>query len=80
VAEQPEHAPATLPERIAFHATMAATLEADLDAERAALHEALIDTLSDRADDGTPKWSHDQILAALIRADHRSVRPDRSAE
>jgi hypothetical protein len=47
---------------------MAAALEADLDAERAALHEALIDTLSDRNDDGTPKWSHDQILAALVRA------------
>jgi hypothetical protein len=72
VAGQPEntgHTPATLPERIAFHATMAASLEADLDAERAALREALTDTLSDRNDDGSPKWSHDQILAALVRAD-----------
>jgi hypothetical protein len=68
--EHCEHTPATLPERIAFHTTMAAALEADLDAERAALHEALIDTLRDRDDDGTPKWSHDQILAALVRDDH----------
>jgi hypothetical protein len=53
--------PGTAPARLAYHAEMVASFDSDLTAERAALHEAL----SERADDGTPRWSHQQMLAAL---------------
>jgi hypothetical protein len=59
------NAPSAQPERLGGHAEMVAILDRELAAERAALHEAIIDTLSDRADDGTPRWSHEQILEAL---------------
>jgi hypothetical protein len=61
----PPAIPSTAPKRLAGHAEMVAILDGNLTAERAALHEAIIDTLSDRDDDGTPRWSHEQILEAL---------------
>lgn len=67
-------------ERLAFHAEMVALMQDDLTAERAALREAIIDTLSDREDDGTPRWSHEQILTALqplVAAQHRPPEPQR---
>jgi len=67
-------------ERLAFHAEMVALMQDDLTAERAALREAIIDTVSDREDDGTPRWSHEQILTALqplVAAQHRPPEPQR---
>jgi hypothetical protein len=75
--------PGTAPERLAGHAEMVAILDRDLSAERAALYDAIIDTLSERADDSTPRWSHQQMLAALeplVSGQHRPPEPRRSPE
>jgi hypothetical protein len=66
--------PGTAPARLAYHAETVASMDGDLTAERAALNEAFIDTLSERADDGTPRWSHQQMLDALeplVSGQHR---------
>lgn len=75
--------PGTAPARLACHAEMIASLDGDLTAERAALNEAIIDTLSERADDGTPRWSHQQMLDALkplVTGQHRPPEPRRLPE
>jgi hypothetical protein len=75
----PPAIPSTAPKRLAGHAEMVALLDGDLTAERAALHEAIIDTLSDRDDDGTPRWSYEQILEAepLVGGQRQPSEPPR---
>jgi hypothetical protein len=59
------HAPGTALRRLGRHSKMIGSLADDLAAERAAFNEAIIDALSELADDGTPRWSHEQLLDAL---------------
>jgi hypothetical protein len=77
------HAPGTALRRLGSHAKMIGILDDDLAAERAALHEAIIDALSERADDGRPRWSHQQMLAALeplVGGQRRPPEPRRPPE
>jgi hypothetical protein len=76
-------APGTALRRLRSHAKMIGILDDDLAAERAALNEAIIDALSERADDGTPRWSHQQMLDALeplVGGQHRPPDPRRQPE
>lgn len=76
-------APGTALRRLGSHAKMVGSLDDDLAAERAALHEAIIDALSERATDGTPRWSHQQMLDALeplVGGQRRPPEPRRPPE